>query len=94
LGAITQINAVAPAPDNDNHASDNLARQDDEQREQEPTLTDESSEPLLDYMPSIMPSDHVDDTDFKEIYRFVLDGTFDGVRKLFAVCYLLENSTL
>jgi len=83
LGATTQINAVTPAADNDNHDSDNFAGQDDEQREQEPTLPDDPSAPSLDYMPSIMPSDYVDDADFKDIYAFVLDGTFEGDEKVF-----------
>ena len=77
-----QINAVTPPALNDDGESENPVSQ-DEQSEQDPTLTDEPSEPSLDYMPSIMPSDYVDDADFKQLYAFVLDGSFEGDEKLF-----------
>ena len=61
----TQINAlIPPAADVDGDFENPVGP--DEQREQEPTSADEPSEPSLDYMPSIMPSDFVDDADYKE----------------------------
>ena len=83
LGATTQITAVTPEADNDNHDSDNLAGQDDEQRDQEPALADDSPEPLLDCLPPITPTDFLNDADFKDIYSFILDGGFDGDEKIY-----------
>jgi len=83
LGATTQINAVAPAADNDNHDSDNLAGQDIEQRDQEHALADDSSEPLLDCLPPITATDFLNDADFMDIYSFILHDSFDGDEKTF-----------
>ena len=80
LSITTQINAVSPAPDTDNLDSDNLTGRDDEQ---ESALADDSPESLLDSLPSLTPTDFSNDVDFKDIYLFVLNGTFDGDEKTY-----------
>jgi len=71
MSAATQINAVTSAADDDNHDSDNLVGQ-DEQRDTEPTLVDDSSETSLDCMPPITPTDLLNDAYFKDTSLILL----------------------
>ena len=95
MSAATQINAVTSAADDDNHDSDNLVGQ-DEQRDTEPTLVDDSSETSLDCMPPITPTDLLNDAYFKDTSLILLFwmAVLMGMKKLIIVCCLLESNTL
>ena len=71
--AETQTDAFTPAADNDIHHFENLVGQ-DEQRDQERTLADEYSEPLLDCISPITATDLLNDSDFKDTIIFFCFG--------------------